>query len=80
MQPTKQSEEVIRAVVQPYLQQQLQPQNNTLAVAVVLLACFLIGLSIGAVSVYQNPEQQNLRQTQHRANQMDKLLQLLCNK
>jgi hypothetical protein len=79
MQPTKQSEEVIRALVQPYLQQAPQPQNNIFSVAVVLLACFLIGLAIGSISVYQNPTQQVLRQTQQRAKQLQKLQQELCN-
>lgn len=79
MQPTKQNEEQIRALVQPYLMQQPTAQNNTLAVAVVLLACFLIGLAIGSVSVYQNPEQQALRQTQQQAKQLQKLQQQFCN-
>jgi hypothetical protein len=79
MQPTKQNEEVIRALVQPYLQQPPQPQNNTLSVAVVLLACFLIGLAIGSISVYQNPEQTGIRETQNQAKQLQKLQQQICN-
>lgn len=79
MQPTKQSEEVIRALVQPYLQQAPQPQNNTFSVAVVLLACFLIGLAIGSISVYQNPVQEGIRQTQQKAKQLQKLQQEICN-